>query len=79
MLREEARPHFHVAVFHFREALVDVPLGGVGFRTGEDAVEIRGVGLVLPMVLEGVEVRRMGLVEAIEATGAFLGGAQGVS
>ena len=47
----------HVPVFHLGEPLVDVALRRIRLRRGEVAVEERGVGLVLPVVRELVEIR----------------------
>ena len=41
-----------------REAAVDLFLLCVGLGVGEHPIEVGGVGLVLPMVGEGIEVRR---------------------
>jgi hypothetical protein len=56
MLREQVTPYNNMAVFYFRQAGVDVLFSRIGFRVSEDPVEVRRVGLVLPMVLEGMKV-----------------------
>ena len=56
MFRHEISPDNDVPVFNFGKPRVDVLLAGIGFSSGENAVEERGVGLVLPVVLESVDV-----------------------
>jgi hypothetical protein len=47
-------------VFDDRETQVDVALRRIGLGLRENAVEKRGIRLVLPVMREGVEVRRAG-------------------
>ena len=56
VLRGAARPDLDVPVLDLGEAPVEVLLLRVRLGVGEQAIQERRVGLVLPMVLEGVEV-----------------------
>ena len=58
VLIEEFCPDDYVAVFDIREPGIDVFLLGVGFGGGEQSVQIRCVGFVLPVVLERVDIER---------------------
>src|SRR5690242_8826209 len=58
VLGHQPRPDLDVAIFDRRETRVDVPLLRVGLDAGQRAVEKRGVGLVLPVMLERVKVGR---------------------
>ena len=53
---EQVGPDHDVPVFDISQARIDVFLLRVGLRLGEKAIEIGGIRLVLPMVLEGVDV-----------------------
>jgi hypothetical protein len=53
---EEPAPNAHVPILYFGEPTVQVLFLGVGFGVGKEAVEVRRIGFVLPMMLEGVEV-----------------------
>jgi hypothetical protein len=55
-LGEQIRPDLDVSVFDDREPGVHVALVRVRFDAGERAVQKRGVGLVLPVVLERMNV-----------------------
>ena len=57
---EQLSPDLEMPVLDDREPQVDVALCRIGFRLREDAVQKCGVRLVLPVVLECVEVRRAG-------------------
>jgi hypothetical protein len=50
VLRQELPPHLHVAVFHPREAAVEVGLVGVPLRLGQLAVQEGCVRLVLEVM-----------------------------
>src|SRR5687768_10656044 len=56
VLGEQVRPHYHVPVLDIRQPRINVLLLCVGLGGREQAIEIRRVCLVLPMVLEGVDV-----------------------
>ena len=60
MLREKIAPDYNVPVFHLRKTRVNVLLVRVGFRLSENAIQKRCVSFVLPVVLEGVNVRLRG-------------------
>jgi hypothetical protein len=53
---EEIRPHHHVPVLDDREACIDIFFARIGLRRRKKAIEIGGVRLVLPVMLEGVDV-----------------------
>ena len=54
--RSRAAPHLDVPVFDFGQPAIEVLLLRVGLGVGEQAIQIRRIGFVLPVVLEGVEV-----------------------
>jgi hypothetical protein len=56
VLREQVGPDLEVTIFDVGQAAIDVLLLRVRLGLGEEAVEKRRVGLVLPVVLECVEV-----------------------
>jgi hypothetical protein len=58
VLRQQRRPDLEVAVLHLGEPAIDALLRRVRLGVGEHAVEIGSVGLVLPVVMEGLEVGR---------------------
>src|SRR6476619_8612362 len=58
-LGKQLRPYCNVSIFDARQTRVDVLLLPVRFGVGEDAIEIRLVRLVLPVVLVRVNVYRM--------------------
>jgi hypothetical protein len=58
MLRKQLCPDLDVSVFDFRQAPIEILLLWIRFRVGKQAIEIGGVCLVLPMVLERVQVGR---------------------
>jgi hypothetical protein len=57
MLAEQPGPDLDVAVLDLGELQIQRALLLVVFRTGEDAIQVGGVGFVLPVMLEGVEIR----------------------
>jgi hypothetical protein len=69
MTRHQVAPDDHVAILYFSEARVDVLLFLVGLGGGQNAIEIRSVGFVLPMVLERVEVGRGAVLRGLEHGG----------
>ena len=54
--REQIGPDNNVPIFDVGQARIDVLLFRIGFRGGEEAVQIRRIGFILPMVLERVYV-----------------------
>jgi hypothetical protein len=64
VLRHQVAPHDHVPVFYSGEAGIDVLLLRIRFSFAEDSIEKGGVGLVLPVMFEGVNIR-------LVARGAF--------
>src|SRR5690348_8445638 len=56
VLREQPSPDLDVPVLYGGEPLVEMLLLGIGLGFSEHAIEECSVGLVLPVVLEGVEV-----------------------
>ena len=57
VLGEQLRPDLDVAVLHRGEATVDVLLLRVGLDVRQGAIQERRIGLVLPVMLESMEVR----------------------
>lgn len=57
MLREKASPDLDVPVLDFSQPQIQGLLAFVRLRGGEDAIEKCGVGLVLPVMLEGMQIR----------------------
>jgi hypothetical protein len=57
-VRQKPSPDLDVAILDRRETGVHVPLLQIGFDAGQRAIEKRGVRLVLPVMLERVNVRR---------------------
>src|SRR6185437_1738351 len=57
--REDLAPDRDMAVLDLGEPQVQVALPRIGLSRGELPVEERGIGLVLPVMLELVEVRRL--------------------
>jgi hypothetical protein len=53
---EQIGPHYDVTIFDVGEARIDVFFLRVRLGCGEEAIEIGGVGFILPMVLELVDV-----------------------
>ena len=53
-------PNRDMTVFDVGEAPVHIGLLRVWFERGEDAIQVRGVGLVLPVMLKGVQVGNVG-------------------
>jgi hypothetical protein len=60
VLSQQPAPHLYVPVFDLGQAAIEVFLFGIRLGVRQQSVEVRRVGLVLPMVLEGVEVGRSG-------------------
>jgi len=58
VLREESRPDLDVTILDCRKPPVDVLLLRVRLDISQCAIQERRIGFVLPMVLEGVKVRR---------------------
>ena len=58
VLGQQLLPHLHVPVFDVGEAKVQGLLVRVRFRGRQDTIQKGGVGFVLPMVFEGVQVRQ---------------------
>src|SRR5690242_4864924 len=56
VIREQLRPDLDVPVLDGGQAQIEVPLLGVSLRARQYTIQVRGVGLVLPMMLEGVQV-----------------------
>lgn len=56
MLRHQVSPYDYMPVLDIGQACVDIFLVRVGLRIGKDAVQERGVRLILPMVRESVDV-----------------------
>ena len=56
VLAEQIRPDYDVPIFDVGEAGVDVLLFWIRLGCGEDTIEVSSIRLVLPMVLEGVNV-----------------------
>jgi hypothetical protein len=56
VLAEEVGPYDDVAVLDISEARINVLLFGVRLSGGEEAVEVGCVRLILPVVLEFVDV-----------------------
>jgi hypothetical protein len=56
MLRQQVAPYDHVAIFDLRQARVNPLLPLIGLRVSQNPVEKGGVGFILPVVLEGVDV-----------------------
>jgi hypothetical protein len=61
VLREKVTPDYDVPVFNVGQPGVNVLLLRIRLRRGEDAIEVRGVSFVLPVVLERVDVDVDGL------------------
>src|SRR5674476_1223540 len=61
MARQQGGPDLEVSVFNVSQTPIDVLLGWVRLGIGQKAIEIRRIGLVLPMMLECVEVGGVGL------------------
>ena len=61
MLCEQTGPDMEMPVFHVRQSSIDVLLGRVGLRIGQQTIQERGVGLILPVMLEGIEIGCAGL------------------
>src|SRR5438105_2088683 len=62
VLGEQLRPDLDMTVLHLRQTTIEILLLRVRFGVGEQTVEVRSIRLVLPMVLERVQVRsRRGL------------------
>jgi len=57
VLGHEVAPYDYMPVFDRSESSVNVLPPGVGFGLGEDAVEVGGIRFILPVMLEGVQVR----------------------
>ena len=57
MLLQQRRPDLNVTVLDLGQSQIQRLLLRVRLRPGKDAVQVRGIGLVLPMMLEGVKVR----------------------
>jgi hypothetical protein len=56
MLPEQRRPDLQMPILDLREPPIHVLLRGIGLRLREHAIEEGGVGLVLPVMLERVEI-----------------------
>ena len=57
MLRHQFAPDDYMPVLYISETGIDVLLLRIRFRFAEDSIEKRGVGLVLPVMLERVNIR----------------------
>ena len=57
---EEISPHHDVPVLYIREPGINVLLSFVRLGGRENPVEVSGIGFVLPVVLEGMNVRGWG-------------------
>jgi len=60
MLPQQVLPDDGMAILDLGELEIQRSLPVVGFRASEHAIEKRGVGFVLPMVLEGIEIGGVG-------------------
>ena len=56
MLGQQLRPDYDVPVFNIGKPRVDVFLFRIELRRRENAIEVRGISFVLPVVLERVNV-----------------------
>ena len=56
VLREQLRPDYDVSVFDVSQPGVDVSLFWIELRGSENAIEVRGISFVLPVMLERVNV-----------------------
>ena len=52
VLRQEIRPDHDMPILDIGQTRIDVLLFRIGLGGGEEAIQIRRVGFVLPMVLE---------------------------
>ena len=55
---EEIGPDYDVPIFDVSEPGIDVFLFWIRLRRGQNPIEVGGVGFILPMVLERVDVDR---------------------
>ena len=58
MLTQQLRPNLNVPVFDLGEPPVKIRLLCIGLGSGQQSLQVGSVGLILPMMLEDVEVRR---------------------
>jgi len=61
MLRHQVTPDNYMAVLYRGQPRVNVLLSRIGLGSGENTIEVGRVSLILPMVLEGVEIGLRGV------------------
>ena len=53
---KQVTPYHDVSVFYFSEPRINVFLARISLRLGENAIEVGGIGFILPVMLEGVDI-----------------------